>query len=175
MALPSHWLPGAAVQTRLRGTTKTSSSAAGVSLGLWPRANRHTPQQEQARGGRGHLREGIKKKRAKRGRRRRRWKKKKKKERVCRGERRKIKAPHARKRGARSAAVLFMLLLSQVLIVPAVHHFQLPAPGPERWDAPPPSTPASPPSSPPNKQPGSSVGVPLSERSVNKAWLVLKG
>lgn len=34
--------------------------------------------------------------------------------------------PHAEAR-ATSAAVLFMLLLSQVLIVPAVHHFQLPA------------------------------------------------
>lgn len=34
--------------------------------------------------------------------------------------------PHAEAR-ARSAAVLFMLLLSQVLIVPVVHHFQLPA------------------------------------------------
>lgn len=29
--------------------------------------------------------------------------------------------------GARSVAVLFMLLLSQMLIVPAVHHSQLPA------------------------------------------------
>lgn len=34
--------------------------------------------------------------------------------------------PHAEAR-ATSAAALFMLLLSQVLIVPAVHHFQLPA------------------------------------------------
>lgn len=70
-------------------------------------------------------------------------------------------APHAEAR-ARSVAVLFMLLLSQVLIVPAVHHFQLPA-WPKQWDA------------PPNKQPGFSVPFPLSERSVNKAWLVLNG
>lgn len=35
-------------------------------------------------------------------------------------------APHAEAR-ARSVAVLFMLLLSQVLIVPTVHHSQLPA------------------------------------------------
>lgn len=35
-------------------------------------------------------------------------------------------APHAEAR-TRSIAVLFMLLLSQVLIVPTVHHFQLPA------------------------------------------------
>lgn len=35
-------------------------------------------------------------------------------------------ALHAEAR-ARSVALLFMLLLSQVLIVPTVHHFQLPA------------------------------------------------
>lgn len=35
-------------------------------------------------------------------------------------------APHAEARD-RSVAVLFMLLLSQVLIVPTVHHSQLPA------------------------------------------------
>lgn len=35
-------------------------------------------------------------------------------------------APHAEAR-ARSVAILFMLLLRQVLIVLTVHHFQLPA------------------------------------------------
>lgn len=50
---------------------------------------------------------------------------KKEKRKVFAGERDKG-APHAEAR-ARSVAVLFMLLLSQVLIVPAVHHFQLPA------------------------------------------------
>lgn len=72
-------------------------------------------------------------------------------------------APHAEAR-ARSGAVLFMLLLSQVLIVPAVHHFQLPA-----WPkqcAPPPSQ--------INSLVSMSPFLPLlPERSVNKAGLVL--
>lgn len=50
---------------------------------------------------------------------------KKEKRKVFAGERDKG-TPHAEAR-ARSVAVLFMLLLSQVLIVPTVHHFQLPA------------------------------------------------
>lgn len=52
-------------------------------------------------------------------------KKERKKKKVFAGGRDKG-APHAEAR-ARSVAVLFMLLLSQVLIVPTVHHSQLPA------------------------------------------------
>lgn len=63
VVLPSHWLAGAAVQTRLwwggGGATKTSSSAAGVSLGLWPRANRHAPRQEEARRGEEGMGDGF--------------------------------------------------------------------------------------------------------------------
>lgn len=130
VALPSHWLPGAAVQTRLRGRQRrlpvrqvlVSDCGPGQTGTL---LNRSRPGREGAFEG-GDKEEkseaGEEEEGGRRG--------KKKRERVCWGERRKIKAPHARKRGARSAAVLFMLLLSQVLIVPAVHHFQLPAPGP---------------------------------------------
>lgn len=90
--------------------TKTSSSAAGVSLRDCPRQT-GTLQQEEMRGVEGL---GEKKK-----------KERKKREKVFAGGRDKG-APHAEAR-ARSVAVLFMLLLSQVLIVPTVHHFQLPA------------------------------------------------
>ena len=89
--------------------TKTSSSAAGVSLRVCPRRT-GTLQQEEMRG----VEEGLRKKKGK-----------KEKRKVFAGGRDKG-APHAEAR-ARSVAVLFMLLLSQVLIVPAVHHFQLPA------------------------------------------------
>lgn len=88
--------------------TKTSSSAAGVSLRVCPRQT-GTLQQEEMRG----VVEGS----GKKG--------KKEKRKVFAGGRDKG-APHAEAR-ARSVAVLFMLLLSQVLIVPTVHHFQLPA------------------------------------------------
>lgn len=88
--------------------TKTSSSAAGVSLRVCPRQT-GTLQQEEMRGV-----EGLGGK-----------KEKKEKRKVFAGGRDKG-APHAEAR-ARSVAVLFMLLLSQVLIVPTVHHFQLPA------------------------------------------------
>lgn len=87
--------------------TKMSSSAAGVSLSL-PQANRHTPTGGNEGGG------GIEGKKGK-----------KEKRKVFAGGRDKG-APHAKAR-ARSVAVLFMLLLSQVLIVPTVHHSQLPA------------------------------------------------
>lgn len=49
MAPLSHWSPPAAVQTRLE-MTKTSSSAAGVSLRVCPRQT-GTLQQEEMRGG----------------------------------------------------------------------------------------------------------------------------
>lgn len=88
--------------------TKTSSSAAGVSLRVCPRQT-GTLQQEEIRGVEGL--EGLGGKKGKR--------------KVFAGGRDKG-APHAEAR-ARSVAVLFMLLLSQVLIVPTVHHFQLPA------------------------------------------------
>lgn len=87
--------------------TKTSSSAAGVSLRVCPRQT-GTLQQEEMRGVEGLGKKGKKEKRK-----------------VFAGGRDKG-APHAEAR-ARSVAVLFMLLLSQVLIVPTVHHFQLPA------------------------------------------------
>lgn len=90
--------------------TKTSSSAAGVSLRVCPRQT-GTLQQEEMKGVEG-LGGGKKKG-------------KKEKRKVFAGGRDKG-APHAEAR-ARSVAVLFMLLLSQVLIVPTVHHFQLPA------------------------------------------------
>lgn len=90
--------------------TKTSSSAAGVSLRVCPRQT-GTLQQEEMRGVEGL---GGEKKKGK-----------KEKRKVFAGGRDKG-APHAEAR-ARSVAVLFMLLLSQVLIVPTVHHFQLPA------------------------------------------------
>lgn len=89
--------------------TKTSSSAAGVSLRVCPRQT-GTLQQEEMRGV-----EGL-----------RGEKKGKKERRKVFAEGRDKGAPHAEAR-ARSVAVLFMLLLSQVLIVPTVHHFQLPA------------------------------------------------
>lgn len=97
-------VPSAAVQTRL-WMTKTSSSAAGVSLRVCPRQT-GTLQQEEMRswGTEGGGEE---------------------KRKMFTGGR-DISAPHAEAR-ARSVAVLFMLLLSQVLIVPTVHHFQLPA------------------------------------------------
>ena len=85
--------------------TKTSSSAAGVRLRLCPRQT-GTLQQEEMRGVEG-LGGGEEKRK------------------VFAGGRDKG-APHAEAR-ARSVAVLFMLVLSQVLIVPTVHHFQLPA------------------------------------------------
>lgn len=85
--------------------TKTSSSAAGVSLRVCPRQT-GTLQQEEMGGGGGFGHGGEKRKVFCRG--------------TDKGE------PHAEAR-ATSAAVLFMLLLSQVLIVLAVHHFQLPA------------------------------------------------
>ena len=91
--------------------TKTSSSVAGVSLRVCPRQT-GTLQQEEMRGV-----EGLGEKKKKKG--------KKEKRKVFAGRRDKG-APHAEAR-ARSVAVLFMLLLSQVLIVPAVHHSQLPA------------------------------------------------
>lgn len=82
--------------------TKTSSSAAGVSLRVCPRQT-GTLQQEEMRGAGGR----------------------EEKRSVCWGKRDKG-APHAEAM-ARSIDVLFMLILSQVLIVPAVHHSQLPA------------------------------------------------
>lgn len=82
--------------------TKTSSSAAGASLRVCPRQT-GTLQQEEMGGGV----EGLSGGRKVLGRG------------TDKGE------PHAEAR-ATSTAVLFMLLLSQVLIVPAVHHFQLP-------------------------------------------------
>ncbi len=88
--------------------TKTSSSAAGVSLRVCPRQT-GTLQQEEMRGWRDWRGE----------------REKKEKRKVFAGGRDKG-APQAEAR-ARSVAVLFMLLLSQVLIVPTVHHFQLPA------------------------------------------------
>lgn len=87
--------------------TKTSSSAAGVTLRVCP-GQTGTLQQEEMGGG------GVVEKKGK-----------KEKRKVFAGERDKG-TPHAEAR-ARSVAVLFMLLLSQVLIVPTVHHFQLPA------------------------------------------------
>lgn len=90
--------------------TKTSSSAAGVSLRVCPRQT-GTLQQEEMRRGEGG---GIE-----------RWGGKKERRKVFAGGRDKG-APHAEAR-ARSVAVLFMLLLSQVLIVPTMHHSQLPA------------------------------------------------
>lgn len=86
--------------------TKTSSSAAGVSLRVCPRQTGTLQQEEMGGGVEGLSRGGKKRKVLGRG--------------TDKGE------PHAEAR-ATSAAVLFMLLLSQVLIVPAVHHFQLPA------------------------------------------------
>lgn len=87
--------------------TKTSSSAAGVSLRVCPRQT-GTLQQEEMKGV-----EGL---RGKKGQ--------KAKREVFAGGRDKG-APHAEAM-ARSIAVLFMLLLSQVLIVPTVHCSQLP-------------------------------------------------
>lgn len=101
-------VPSAAVQTRL-WMTKTSSSAAGVSLRVCPRQT-GTLQQEEMRGVEG-LRE--------------RKKGKKEKREVFAGGKDKG-AQHAEAR-ARSIAALFMLILSQVLIVTTVHHSQLPA------------------------------------------------
>lgn len=93
--------------------TKTSSSAAGVSLRVCPRQTGTLQQEEMTGvGAVGGLREEKKKKR-------------KERKKVFAGGRDKG-APHAEAR-ARSVAVLFMLLLSQVLIVPTVHHSQLPA------------------------------------------------
>lgn len=91
--------------------TKTSSSAAGVSLRVCPRQTGTLQQEEMREGGGGGIGGGEKKKGKER--------------KVFAGGRDKG-APHAEAR-ARSVAVLYMLLLSQVLIVPTVHHFQLPA------------------------------------------------
>lgn len=92
--------------------TKTSSSAAGVSLRVCPRQTGTLQQEEMTGVGAVGGIEGGKKKG-------------KKEKKVFAGGRDKG-APHAEAR-ARSVAVLFMLLLSQVLIVPTVHHSQLPA------------------------------------------------
>lgn len=85
--------------------TKTSSSAAGVSLRVCPGQTGTLQQEEMSRGG---LKKGKKEKRK-----------------VFAGRKDKG-APHAEAR-ARSVALLFMLLLSQVLIVATAHCSQLPA------------------------------------------------
>lgn len=95
--------------------TKTSSSAAGVSLRVCPRQTGTLQQEEMRR--RGEFKKGGKKE----------------KREVFAGERDKG-APHAEAR-ARSVALLFMLLLSQVLIVATVHRSQLPV-WPKHHDTP---------------------------------------
>lgn len=92
--------------------TKTSSSAAGVSLRVCLGQTGTLQQEETGEG----VARGLGNKE----------KKDKKREKCLLGERRGEGAPHAQAR-ARRGAVLFMLLLSQVLIVPTVHHSQLPA------------------------------------------------